>query len=81
MAAVRLGEEAYITFAPPWSKRMFKMGRLGFPPGKVPSHLYPYLFKKGEIKPIADECRAEGKAGAALVECIYRKVGIKRKKG
>jgi len=80
MAAVRLGEQAYITFAPPWSKRMFKLGRLGFEPGRVPPHLYPYLLKKGEVKPIVEECRAEGKSGVALVECIYRKVGMKKKK-
>ena len=80
MAAVRLGEQAYVTKAPPWSKHMFKMGRLGFPPGRVPPHLRPYLLKKGDVQPIANECRNEGKRGAELVKCIYTRVGIARAK-
>jgi len=81
MAAVRVGEQAYITKSPPWAKKMFKMGRLGFPPGRVPPHLYPYLLKPGDVKPIADKCRSQGKSGASLVECIFTGVGRARKKG
>lgn len=80
MAAVKVGEEAYITKSPPWAKKPFKMGRLGFPPGTVPPHLYPYLLKKGDVSPIVSECRAEGKTGVSLVKCIYTKVGIARRR-
>lgn len=30
---------AYITLAPPWSKRLFKLGRLAYPPGTMPPQL------------------------------------------
>lgn len=80
MAAVRLGEQAYVSKAPPWGKSMFKMGRLGFPPGRVPPHLYPYLLKKGDVAPIVSECKGKGLSGVSLVQCIFTGVGIKRKK-
>lgn len=81
MAAVRMGG-GYITKGPPWAKRFggLKLGRLGFPPGAVPKHLYPYLLKRGDVSPIVSECRAEGKGGASLVECIFTRVGMKRRK-
>lgn len=81
MAAVRMGS-GYITKGPPWAKRFggLKLGRLGFPPGKVPPQLEPYLLKKGDVAPIVKECRDEGKGGAGLVECIFTKVGLARKK-
>lgn len=80
MVAVRLGETAYVTKAPPWSKKMFKMGRLGFEPGRVPPHLRPYLLKKGDVRPIVEQCRAEGKGGVSLVKCIFTRVGLARAK-
>ena len=44
MAAIPLAQanRAYITLNPPWGKRLFKIGRLGFPPGKMPPHLEKY---------------------------------------
>ena len=82
MAAVRVAGDAYITKGPPWARRFsgLKLGRLGFPPGTVPSHLRPYLLKKGDVSPIVSECKAKGLGGASLVECIYTQVGIKRAK-
>lgn len=45
MAAIPLGQanRGYITLAPPWSKRMFKLGRLANPPGRIPEALGPYM--------------------------------------
>lgn len=82
MGAVRIAGNAYITKGPPWAYRFsgLKLGRLGFPPGKVPAHLYPYLLKKGDVSPIVAECRREGKGGAGLVECIFKGVALKRSK-
>jgi len=81
MAAIRVGA-GYITKGPPWAKRWggLKLGRLAFPPGTVPPHLVPYLLKPGDVSPIVSECRAEGKGGAGLVECIFTRVGLKRRK-
>ena len=81
MSAIRMGS-GYITKGPPWAKRFggLKLGRLGFPPGRVPKQLEPYLLKKGDVSPIVEECRAAGKGGAGLVECIFTKVGLKRRK-
>ena len=76
MAAVRVGEKAYITFSPPWGKRMYKMGRLGFEPGKIPSHLIPFLLRKGDVQPIASECRAAGNRGTSMIRCINTKVAL-----
>lgn len=44
MAAVPLSQigRAYITFAPPWSKRLLKLGRLRWGPGQMPPHLEKY---------------------------------------
>lgn len=44
MAAVPLSQanRAYITLAPPWSKRLFKLGRLAWGPGENPPQLRPY---------------------------------------
>jgi hypothetical protein len=80
MTAVPIGAVGYISKAPPWSKRMFKMGQLGFPPGAVPPHLYPYLLKKGDVAGIVSKCKAEGKGGVGLVKCIFTGVGVARKK-
>ena len=82
MAAVRIGGGAYITKGPPWARRWggLKLGRLGFEPGRVPPHLVPYLLKPGDVKPIVEECRREGKGGVGLVKCIFTKVGLARKK-
>jgi len=80
MTAVQIGQPAYITKAPPWSKRMFKMGRLGFLPGRVPPHLAAYLLRKGDVSPIVSECKKEGKGGVGLVQCIYTRVGEKKRK-
>jgi hypothetical protein len=81
MGAIPIGQIGYISKAPPWSKRMFKMGRLGFPPGAVPPHLYPFLLKKGDVSGIVSKCKAEGKAKTELVKCIFTGVGIARRKG
>lgn len=80
MAAVRVGEQAYITKAPPWGKTMFKMGRLAYPPGTLPPQLRPYLLKKGDVSPIVSECKGKGLAGTSLVQCIFTGVAIKRGK-
>lgn len=80
MAAVRVGEQAYITKSPPWGKTMFKMGRLGFPPGTLPPQLRPYLLKKGDVAPIVADCKGKGKTGASLVQCIFTGVAIKKGK-
>lgn len=44
MAAIPLSMvgRAYITLAPPWSKRLFKLGRLAYPPGHMPPQLEKY---------------------------------------
>jgi len=80
MTAIPIGQPGYVSKAPPWSKRFFKMGRLGFPPGSVPPHLKPYLLKKGDVSGIVSDCRGQGKSGEALVRCIFTQVGIKRSK-
>lgn len=81
MAAVPIGSTAYISFAPPWSHRMFKMGRLGFPPGAVPEPLRPYLLKKGDVSSIVSSCRSSGHTGGTgLVKCIFSTVGRERAK-
>ena len=74
MAAIRIIGDAYLSFSPPWGKRMLKLGRLGFEPGKIPIHLTPYLLKKGDVKPHAVECKADGNTGKDMVQCINRKV-------
>lgn len=79
MAAIRLGDPAYVTKAPSWSHSMFKIGRLANQPGSVPKALRPYLLQKGEVAPIVSECRAKGKTGAAMVQCIN--IGVALKKG
>lgn len=49
--------------------------------GITPPHLVPYLLKKGDVKPIVEECRARGKKGSRLVECIFQGVArVRRKK-
>jgi len=82
MAAIRMGS-GYITKGPPWAKRFggLKLGRLGFPPGRVPPHLVPYLLKPGDVRPIVEKCRAKGLGGAGLVECIFSGVGAAKRKG
>lgn len=82
MGAVRVAGNAYITKGPPWAYRFsgLKLGRLGFPPGKVPAHLAPYLLKKGDVSPIVSECRSQGKGGVGLVECIFKGVAARRRK-
>lgn len=44
MAAIPLSQagNAYITLAPPWSKRLFKIGRLAYGPGHMPPQLQRY---------------------------------------
>ena len=44
MSAIPLSQagNAYITLAPPWSKRLFKLGRLAYPPGHMPPQLERY---------------------------------------
>lgn len=44
MSAIPLNAigQAYITLAPPWSYRMFKLGRLRWGPGQMPPHLERY---------------------------------------
>lgn len=51
MSAIRVAGNAFISKGPPWARRFggLKLGRLGFPPGTLPKHLIPYLFKKGGI--------------------------------
>lgn len=41
MSAVALADagSAYITMAPPWSRKLFKIGRLAYPPGTMPPQL------------------------------------------
>jgi len=82
MGAVRVAGNAYITKGPPWAYRFsgLKLGRLGFPPGRVPAHLEPYLLKKGDVSPIVSECRAKGLGKAGLVECIFKGVAEKKRK-
>lgn len=82
MAAVKVFGHYYIRKGPPWAKRFggLALGRLAFEPGRIPPHLEPYLFKKGQIKEIVNECRAEGKGGVGLVECIFTKVGQRFRK-
>jgi hypothetical protein len=80
MTAIPIGQPGYISKAPPWSKRFFKMGRLGFPPGSVPRPLQDYLLKKGDVSPIVSDCRNKGKGGAGLVQCIFTEVGNRRRK-
>lgn len=80
MSAVRLSEagNAYVTKAPPWSKDLFKLGRLGYPPGTLPPQLVPYLFTKGGTPA---ECAREtaNLTGANRVQsmnvCVARKRG------
>ena len=79
MAAVRIFGNAYVSKGPPWAKKGggVRMGRLGFPPGTLPSHLTSYLFKKGGI-PAACASETAHLSGAARVQamnvCIARKV-------
>jgi len=82
MAAVRVFGNAYIRKGPPWARRLggLALGRLAYPPGTLPPHLEPYLLKPGDVKPIVEECRREGKGGVGLVQCIFTKVGIMRRK-
>ncbi|MDP2662028.1 MAG: hypothetical protein Q8R28_14990 [Dehalococcoidia bacterium] len=44
MAAIPLSQanRAYITLAPPWAKRLFKIGRLAYAPGVMPPQLERY---------------------------------------
>lgn len=44
MSAIPLSQagNAYITLAPPWSKRLFKIGRLAYGPGQMPPQLERY---------------------------------------
>ena len=82
MSAVRMGS-GYITKGPPWARRGggYKLGRLAFPPGRVPPQLVPYLLKKGDVSKIVSECKAEGKTGGeGLVRCIFSKVAEARRK-
>lgn len=81
MAAVEVGQKAYITKAPPWSKRQFKMGRLAYAPGTTPPHLRPYLLRKGDVSPCVESGKAAGKHGADLVKYIYNCVGDKKARG
>jgi hypothetical protein len=81
MTAVPIGKPGYISKAPPWSKSMFKMGQLGFPPGHIPPHLRPFLLKSGEVRAIASHCKAEGKTGASMVRCINTGVALSRGRG
>jgi hypothetical protein len=81
MAAVEVGKRAYITWAPPWSKRPQKMGRLAYPPGTTPPHLRPYLLKKGDVSPCVAAGKAQGKSGQDLIKYIYNCVGDKKAKG
>ncbi len=80
MAAVPISQagRAYITKAPPWSKSAFKLGRLGFEPGKVPDHLKNYLFKKGGIPAAcaAETKNLEGRASRviAMNACVSAKI-------
>ena len=49
MSAISLAQanNAYITLAPPWSKRLFKLGRLAYPPGHMPPQLVSYAANNG----------------------------------
>ena len=82
MGAVRVAGNAYITKGPPWAYRFsgLKLGRLGFPPGRVPPQLVPYLLKTGDVSPIVSKCKSEGKGKASLVECIFKGVAEKKRK-
>jgi len=82
MASVRVFGNYYIRKGPPWAKRWggLALGRLAFQPGTIPPHLEPYLLKKGDVAPIVEECRREGKGGVGLVKCIFTKVGERRRK-
>lgn len=44
MSAIPLSQagSGYITLAPPWSKRLFKLGRLAWGPGQMPPQLEKY---------------------------------------
>jgi hypothetical protein len=81
MTAIRVAPGAYVSKAPPWSKKFTKLGRLGFEPGTRPPHLIKYMFKKGEISPIVKECVDAGNRGEALVKCIFSSVGAARAPG
>ena len=81
MASYEILPGFFIKKAPPWSKRPYAMGRQAWRRGEIPPHLVPYLLKKGDVKPIVEECRRERKRGADLVRCIYTRVGMERRKG
>jgi len=81
MAAVTVAEagRAFITKAPPWSHSVIKIGRLGFPPGKVPPQLEGYLFKKGGI-PATCAAETKGLKGVARVLAMNACVSAKKRK-
>lgn len=83
MTAVRLTEagNAYLRKAPPWSKKMFAMGRLGFPPGTVPPHLMPYLLKSGEVRQCVQKAESAGLTGSAKVISINTCIAMMKSKG
>lgn len=74
MSAIALSQvgRAYITMSPPWGKRLFKLGLLGFPPGLIPAPLKPYATREraAAIRPLAWKvmkahgARASGKSAA-----------------
>ena len=80
MAAITVAEagRAFITKAPPWSKSVIKIGRLGFPPGKVPPHLRGYLFKKGGVPAT---CAAETKDLSGVSRVLAMNACVSAKKG
>jgi len=81
MAAVKVFGQAYVSKGPPWAKKGggVRLGRLGFPPGTLPSHLRPYLFKKGGIPA---ECARETAHLAGSAERIFKmNACVSRRKG
>jgi len=71
MAAVKVFGQAYVRKGPPWAKKGggVALGRLGFPPGTLPKHLTPYLFKKGGIPA---QCARETADLAGRAERVFK---------